>query len=62
MEPIHVYNIIVLIIALVIDYIFIKLNSRKKMFTKGETAFWCTAIVIWTFWIYYAIRGLLLKW
>jgi len=59
MEAVHVYNLITLIVALLVDYIFIKVNSRKRVFTKGETAFWCIAIIIWTFWIYYMIRGLL---
>lgn len=58
MEMIHIYNLTVLFIALLIDALFIKINSSKKIFTKGETTFWCVAIIIWTFWIYYMIRGL----
>ena len=58
METVHIYNLMVLIISLLIDFAFIKVNSRKKVFTKGETTFWCIAIIIWTFWIYYIVRGM----
>jgi len=59
MELVLVYNVIVLCFAVLFDYLFISWNKRKKMFTKGETAFWTIAILIWTFWFYYIIRGLL---
>lgn len=59
MELIYVYNFVVLIIAILFDFLFINWNRKRKMFTKGETAFWTIAILIWTFWAYYIITGLM---
>ena len=60
MEIVHIFNILVLGIGLLLDYTLIRWNRKKKVFTKGETAFWCVAIIIWTFWAYYMIfRGMI---
>ncbi|MEM3449157.1 MAG: hypothetical protein QXP38_09850 [Nitrososphaerota archaeon] len=42
----HLYNVVVLCIALIFDFVFINWNKKRKMFTKGETAFWTVAILI----------------
>lgn len=59
LELIHIYNVVVLCIAVIFDLFFINWNKRRKMFTKGETSFWTIAILIWTFWAYYIIIGLM---